>query len=96
MKRISPDTITEVELNQLGREAAKVNYDNTRPLTPADCRALKRAASKGGRPRVGAGAKRINITVERTLLKTVDAYARRHGMTRAAVVAEGLRKLVAA
>jgi hypothetical protein len=96
MKRINPDTITEAELNRLAREAAKVDYSNTRPLTPSDHRALKRAARKGGRPRIGAGAKRINITVERTLLKTIDAYARRHGMTRAAVVAEGLRKLIAA
>jgi len=96
MKRINPNTITETELNRLERQAAKVNLDNTRPLTPADRRALKKAAGKGGRPPIGAGAKRINITVERMLLKTVDAYARRHGMTRAAVVAEGLRKLIAA
>ncbi len=55
-----------------------------------------RAASKGGRPRVGAGARRINVTVEQTLLKETDAYARKHGLSRAAVVAEGLRKIVAA
>jgi hypothetical protein len=96
MKRINPKTITETKLNRLEREAEQVNFDNTRRLTAADRRALKKAAGKGGRPRVGAGAKRINITVERTLLKTIDAYARRHGMTRAAVVAEGLRKLIAA
>jgi hypothetical protein len=58
--------------------------------------ALARAARKGGRPRVGAGAQRINVTVERTLLKKTDAYARKHGLTRATVLAQGLRKILAA
>ena len=34
--------------------------------------------------------------MEQTLLNKADAYARRHGLTRAAVVAEGLKKIVAA
>ena len=65
-------------------------------MTPADTRALTRAARKGGRPRIGAGAQRINITVERTLLKKADAYARKRGLTRAALVAEGLGRILAA
>ncbi len=96
MKRINPDKMSKLELDRMGAEAEQVTYENTRPLTADSRRALARAASKGGRPRIGAGAKRINITVEQTLLTKADAYARRHGLTRAAVVAEGLRKIVAA
>jgi len=95
MKRINPDKMSKAELDELGAEAEKVTFENTRPLTSRSLLALARAAHKG-RPRVGAGAKRINITVEQTLLSKADAYARRHGLTRAAVVAKGLRKIVAA
>jgi hypothetical protein len=96
MKKINPDKMSKAELDRLGAEAAKVTFENTRPLTVDARRALARAARKGGRPRVGAGAKRINITVERALLSKADAYARRHKLTRAAVVAKGLRMIVAA
>jgi hypothetical protein len=96
MKRINPDKMSKADLDRLGAEAEKVTFENTRPLTADSRRALARAAKKGGRPRIGAGAKRINVTVEQTLLNKTDAYARRHGLTRAAVVAKGLRKIVAA
>jgi hypothetical protein len=96
MKRINPDRMTKAELDRLGAEAERVTYSNTRPLTREARRALARAARKGGRPRIGAGAQRINVTVEKTLLRKADAYARKHGLTRAAVVAEGLKRIVAA
>jgi len=95
MKTINPDKMSKAELDRLGAEAEKVTYENTRPLTPDACRALARAANKGGRPRIGAGARRINITVERNLLSKTDAYARKNGLTRAAVVAEALRTILA-
>ena len=96
MARINLAKMTKLELDRLGAESERVTFENTRPLTADSRRAPDRAAGKGGRPRIGAGAKRINITVEQTLLAKADAYARRHGLTRAAVVAEGLRKIVAA
>jgi hypothetical protein len=96
MRRIDPEKMTSAQLNRLGAEARVLTRENTRVLTPEGRRALDRAANKGGRPRVGAGAKRINITVEQSLLARADAYARRHGLTRAAVVAKGLKKIVAA
>jgi hypothetical protein len=96
MKRINPESMTKAQLDRLGAEAEKVNYRNTRPLTADARQALARAARTGGRPRIGAGARRINITVEQTLLRQTDVYARKHGLTRAAVVAEGLRRVLAA
>ena len=96
MKRINPDKMSKAQLDRLGAEAAKVAYQNTRPLSAQSRRALAKAANKGGRPRIGAGAKRINITMEKSLLNKVDAYARKNGLSRAAVVAEGLKQIVAA
>ena len=94
MKRINPDKMSRAELDALGEEAEALTFENTRPLSADGRRALARAASKGGRPRIGAGAQRINVTVERGLLKQVDAFAHKIGVSRAALVAEGLRKLV--
>jgi hypothetical protein len=91
MKRTNPNKMSRVELGRLGAEAEDVTFDNTRPLTPEARRALNRAASKGGHPRVGAGARRINVTVEKTLLDRADAYARRHGLTRRSFTADGKR-----
>ena len=96
MKRINPDIMTEEQLNELGAAAEKVTFESSRPLTSAERRALARAARKPGRPRIGAGAKRINVTVEQVLLRHADDYARAHGLSRAAVVAEGLKRVLAA
>ena len=68
-----------------------------KPLTAAD-RALHRRAApqaarkaKIGRPTIGKGAKIVPVTIERGLLEEADAYARRHGLKRSQMVAQGLR-----
>ncbi len=67
----------------------------TQPTTDADKarwqRVVERAKARGrGRPKVGDGAERINVTVERSLLKRADGFAKRHKMTRAELIARGL------
>jgi len=96
MKKINPDKMSKTQLDRLGAAAERVAYRTTHPLRPQDRRALARAAHRAGRPRIGAGAQRINITVEHTLLSHADAYARKHGLSRAALVAEGLMRVLAA
>jgi len=44
---------------------------------------------------VGAGAKRIQVTVERSLLQRADDLAKRENVTRAQVIARGLRLALA-
>jgi hypothetical protein len=53
------------------------------------------ARAKRGRPKVGAGAKRIQVTVERTLLREADARARKDRVTRAELIARALRLALA-
>jgi len=55
--------------------------------------ALKRA--RRGRPRVGAGAKRIQITVERNLLAVADRRAHEERISRSELIARGLRLALA-
>jgi len=67
--------------------------DKSRPLSAAD-KALHRRAAKRGRPRIGEGAERINITVERGLLGRADRLAKKEGLTRAQLVARALYREV--
>lgn len=62
----------------------------SKPLGPAD-RLVHRKATKPGRPRVGKGAYRINITVEQQLLAKTDRFAKSHGLTRSQLIAHALR-----
>jgi S-adenosylmethionine:diacylglycerol 3-amino-3-carboxypropyl transferase len=68
--------------------------DTFKPLTPAQ-RALWERAKRRGRPTVGQGAKVISLSVERQLLKEADAWAKAQGISRAELVARGLRALLA-
>jgi hypothetical protein len=83
------------------REATKafdeeMVVDRSRPMTAAERKAWDTARRKPGRPRRGAGAKVISVSVERTLLARSDALARDLGISRAALVERGLRAVLEA
>ena len=54
-----------------------------------------RARRKVGRPRLGRGAQVISVSVERALLERSDALAKRMGVTRAGLIARGLKAVLA-
>jgi hypothetical protein len=93
------DQMTTAELREATKEFDEpfVALEKSRSLSPAQRERHRQAKRRRpGRPKVGAGATRVLISVERGLLKDADAYARRHGLTRAAVVAKGLQSLLRA
>jgi hypothetical protein len=47
-----------------------------------------------GRPRVGAGAQRVQITMEKTLLNKADRFARSRGLSRSELIASCLMPVV--
>jgi hypothetical protein len=62
------------------------------PLTPAMREQWENSKiRRRGRQKVGRGAQRILVTVERGLLEEADAYAKANGLKRAELIAEGLR-----
>jgi hypothetical protein len=90
--KMKPEELEAVAAT-VGRE---VDFAQTRPLTPAMRKQEQRARRKGpGRPRVGLGAQKLRISMERGLLKRVDSYAKTHGMTRSDLIAQSVRKLLA-
>lgn len=54
---------------------------------PASASDELKPARGRGRPRVGKGSKQIALSIELGLLKRVDAFAKRHKLTRARAVA---------
>ena len=84
---------------ELDAEVAKFDREMIglpgKPLT-ASQKAQHRRAAKMGRPITGKGAKRIAITMERTLLGKVDSYARKNKMSRSATIANSVRALLKA
>ena len=49
---------------------------------------------KPGRPRLGWGAKVISVSIEKELLARSDELARDLGVTRAALISQGLRAML--
>lgn len=63
---------------------------------PADAKARwKRARRKRGRPRTGKGVRVISVSVEKSLLRQSDAFAKKQGVSRASLIAEGLKRVLA-
>jgi hypothetical protein len=70
--------------------------DTFGPPPPDAVAQMRRARRKRGRPRVGRGARVISVSVEKGLLSRSDALARRLKVRRAALIARGLRAVLAA
>ena len=90
----------EMNAEELARATAEFDREfvaeTAKPLTPEMRERWERAKRKPGRPRVGCGAKVISVSVEKGLLARSDALARRLKVRRAALIARGLRAVLAA
>jgi hypothetical protein len=89
---------TEMTADELAAATADLDREHIgtpgRPLTSRE-REEHRRARKLGRPKVGQGVKVISLSVEQGLLKRADALARRRKITRAQLVAEALKAVLA-
>ena len=67
--------------------------DRTRALTTSERRQWKR---KRGRPKIGQGFQRISVSIEKGLLKRVNAFAKKRRISRSRLLAAALREVVGA
>ncbi len=87
--------MTASELAQATKEFdEEFVFQKGEPLAARD-RKLHAAARKRGRPRIGLGAEKIRVTIERGLLREADRFARSKGMSRSEMIARGLRAVLA-
>jgi hypothetical protein len=89
-----PDSEKARIVREIEAQTPSERLARSRPLNAQERRQWRRFKNKLGRPRVGKGAKTISLTVEKELLAEADAYARKHGLSRAGVVAQGLRAVL--
>ena len=86
--------MTAAELAKATKEFDReIDLRETRPLSKEN-RAWWQRARRGGRPKVGKGAKPVLITVESGLLEKADDYAKQHGMNRSQLFARGVERLM--
>ena len=88
----------EMNADELAKATAEFDREAVetpgRPLTAAQ-RARHERARRPGRPLVGQGSERINVTIERGLLGAADKLAKANGWSRAQLIAMGLRQAIA-
>jgi len=81
-----PEDMSAAELATATREYdAPDAFVKTRTMTPAE-RAEERVLRRG-RPKIGKGAKKISISLERGVLRDADALARKEGVKRSELIA---------
>jgi hypothetical protein len=96
------DALSDEEKERIYREIDDAPpgklWKESRPLTAVDRKRFApiRKKMKMGRPKVGAGAKVVSISVERELLKQIDAYAKREGVKRTELFVEAVKLRIGA
>jgi hypothetical protein len=85
----------QMNADELAKATAEFDAESIeapgRAATPGERRRFNRVRRRMGRPRVGNGATRVLVTVEKDLLKEADKFAKDNGIKRAQMVARGLR-----
>jgi hypothetical protein len=91
------DEMTDAELIALAGDASDLERDiplsETKPLTAADRRLWEKAKARG-RPKVGAGAKNVTISIETSRLAKLDASVKAFKTSRSALIAYALDKVL--
>ena len=68
--------------------------ERARPMSAAE-RARDRELRRGrGRPRIGKGAEKINVCLERDLLASVNRLAKERGIRRSTLIAQALAQVI--
>lgn len=89
---------SEMTTSELGEATKEFDREITtfppgRALTPAQ-KEMFRKAKRRGRPRRGEGSANVQITMERGLLRQVDALATEQGLTRSQLIARSVERMV--
>ncbi len=93
---INFDELSDEEKERIYEEAVNSRLEDDKPLRDVDRKLLASAARRAahGRPKVGRGSKRIQVTMEASLLESVDKRAGELGMSRAKFLARAAEKML--
>jgi hypothetical protein len=91
------DSQKERIVREVEAETPRQRLARSRPLTASERRQWKRFKDKSPRRPRGKkseASQTISLIVEKRLLRQADAYAKRHGISRAELVARGLQTVL--
>ena len=92
--------MTRMTVDELAEATAEFDCefvsDEFNPPDPDAVEKWRRAKRKPGRPRQGQGAKVISVSLEKELLAQADRLAKRKRVSRASLIARGLRAVLKA
>ena len=81
-----PEEMTAAELAEATREFDRpFVFERSRAMTRAE--RSEELKLRRGRPRLGKGATKVSISMEKNLLKQTDALARKKGINRSQLIA---------
>lgn len=88
--------MTAEELAEATKDLENLSFEDTRPMNARERREWEAFKRSPGRPRKAAGEKaaRVLVTVAPELLKEADAYAKKEGITRSQLFAQGLKSIM--
>jgi hypothetical protein len=88
--------LSESQKEEVYRELDDPNIAlKAKPMSARMKKLWEKAKRKGGRPRVGLGATRVLISIERGLLEDADAFARQRRLTRSELFSRGVKAVLA-
>jgi hypothetical protein len=83
-----PEEMTTAELVRATREFDQpFVFEKARPMTRAERVEERKLRSHRGRPKTGAGARKVSISLEDGLLRKADALAKKEGVNRSELIA---------
>jgi hypothetical protein len=86
------DRLSAQEKEAIYQECEKIRPENGIPLTPSQRAQHARFERKYGKKRA---AQRVQVSLEKALLKAADRFAAEHGISRSQMIEQGIRKLLA-
>jgi hypothetical protein len=89
-----PDWKKDLIAGEIESETPQQRVARSTPLTARQRSAWRKFRKNMGRPKIGKGSKVISVSVEKDLLKRVDAFAKRQRMTRSELIARGMRAVM--
>jgi len=99
-KKRTAKAYASTDADTLARETAEFDRefvaDTFSPMSSTSRKRWAKVRRGPGRPRRGKGAQAVAVTVERDLLARCDALARKLRITRAGLIARGIRAVLAA
>ena len=79
---------------EIEAETPQQRLARSRPLNASERAQWRRFKKKPGRPKMGAGSINVSVSLEKTLLRQADRFARRHGMSRSELVTQGVKAMI--